>query len=324
MYTFENIVGHNDIKIRLQQSIKKARVSHAYVFVGEKGAGKKTIAYTFAKTLQCINQQENPCSSCISCKTFETLNHPDIIYFTPEKATIGTEDVRDIIKEINLRPNGDYKKIIIIDKCHKLTIAAQNTILKTLEEPTSYSIIIFITESINNFLDTILSRVVVMRLGPVQDEYALSYISNKYQIDDQLASFYVAYARGNIGLLDKLIKDENFINLRKSAINFLIELDEKAINDVFLSYKFIEEHKNLQNDLFDIMQIFLRDCIVLKNNGEVLQKDIKNIIASYIKDIDTSTLIKKFEIVMFARNMLNYNTNFQMTIEIMLLRLRAA
>ena len=94
MYSFEEIVGHKEIIQGLQQGIKNNKISHSYIFDGIEGIGKKTLAYTYAKTLQCLKGAASPCNECASCKSFDSGNHPDVFFIKSEKKSLGVDEIR--------------------------------------------------------------------------------------------------------------------------------------------------------------------------------------------------------------------------------------
>ena len=167
MSTYADIYGHNDIKEHLQKCIELKKVSHAYIFNGGLGAGKKTIAALFAKALQCEEGKAQPCGKCHSCIQADSKNQPDIIWVEHEKVgSIGVDDIREqLIGDIQIKPYHSRYKIYIIDEAEKLTVQAQNTLLKTIEEPPEYGIIILLTTNADIFLQTVLSRCVRIDLS---------------------------------------------------------------------------------------------------------------------------------------------------------------
>ena len=136
MSSFSDIYGYETIKEHMQSAIRLGKVSHAYIINGGLGAGKKMLAGIFAKTLQCENMEEsvNPCNKCHSCIQSDKGNQPDIIWVKHEKpASIGVDDVREqIIADMQIKPYSSRYKIYIIDEAEKLTVAAQNALLKTI------------------------------------------------------------------------------------------------------------------------------------------------------------------------------------------------
>ena len=137
MAGFHEIIGHDDVVNHLQNAIQMGKVSHAYIFNGEVGAGKKMLASAFAMALQCEKHGTDPCMECDSCKRALSKNHPDIITITHEKPnSIGIEDIRiQLIDDVSIKPYTGPYKIYILNEAEKLTLQAQNALLKTIEEP---------------------------------------------------------------------------------------------------------------------------------------------------------------------------------------------
>ena len=170
MSGFQDIPGQEHIKDHFQKAISNKKISHAYILSGESGMGHKLLAEAFALTLLCESGRTVPCLTCHSCKQVLSGNHPDLIYVIHEKpASIGVDDIRKQINDtIMIRPYSSQYKIYIVDEAEKMTIQAQNALLKTIEEPPSYVIIILLTTNQNTFLPTILSRCIQLKLKPLK------------------------------------------------------------------------------------------------------------------------------------------------------------
>ena len=140
--SFKDIIGNNEAKKYLTQSIKNKNISHAYMFIGEEGIGKKLIALEFAKTIMCESNLIEACEKCKSCKIFNSMNHPDFFMIEPEGSNIKIEQIRSIKSKIYEKPIVSSKKVYIINDSQKMTLESQNSLLKILEEPPEYIIII--------------------------------------------------------------------------------------------------------------------------------------------------------------------------------------
>ena len=213
MSTFSDIYGYDTIKEHLQNAIKLDKVSHAYIINGGLGAGKKMIAKIFAKALQCEAEGDNkPCNKCHSCIQTESGNQPDIIWVRHEKpASIGVDDVRDqIISDMLIKPYSSRYKIYIIDEAEKLTVQAQNALLKTIEEPPEYAIIILLTTNADTFLQTILSRCVMLNIRPVKEDIIKNQLTSQYGVGDYEARVAATFSNGNPGKAIKLATSEEF------------------------------------------------------------------------------------------------------------------
>ena len=160
MMGFNNIIGHEEIIGHLKNAIESGKISHSYIFTGEPGSGKKLLAGTFAATLQCEAGGTEPCQKCDSCKKAMGKNHPDIIMVSHEKpGTITIDEIRDqVINDIDIRPYYSPYKIYIIADADLMTPQAQNALLKTIEEPPEYAVILLLTNNIGGLLPTIQSR----------------------------------------------------------------------------------------------------------------------------------------------------------------------
>ena len=155
---FDNIIGNTEAKEYLKKSIRQNNILHSYLFLGTEGIGKQLIAKEFAKKILCFNKVEN--CKCKSCISFDSSNHPDFFPVNTENSeSIKVETVREITEKVYEKPILSEKKVYIINDCDKMTPEAQNCLLKTLEEPPEFTVIILITANENLILNTIKSRI---------------------------------------------------------------------------------------------------------------------------------------------------------------------
>ena len=324
MAGFKNIIGHKREIAHLEQAIKAGKVSHAYIFNGDKGSGKKTLAEAFAMTLQCTSEGDVPCGTCHSCRQAASGNHPDIIYVSHEKPTsIGVEDIRDqLTGDIQIRPyNGKYK-IYIINEAEKMTVQAQNAILKTIEEPPEYAVIILLTSNEQSFLDTIRSRCVVLNLKPVSDEQVKQYLMEQIQVPDYQADICVAFAQGNIGKAVRLASSEDFTAIKASAMSLIRNVGKMEISEIIDFVKDIQEYKITIQDYLDILALWYRDMVYYKAtkdiDGIVFQDELR-IIRETVKRCSYEGVEEVMQAIESAKTRLNANVNFDLTMELLFL-----
>ena len=224
---FEEILGNEMVKDHFKKAIQNHKISHAYILTGEAGMGRKSIANAFAMTLLCEKGGSEPCMICHSCKQVMSGNHPDLIYVTHEKpGSIGVDDVREQINDtIMIRPYSSYYKIYIVDEAEKMTVQAQNALLKTIEEPPSYAVIILITTNQEAFLPTILSRCVQMKLKPLKDFTIKSYLTQNLHIAEKDADIPIPHRTQNAVLGDKF--RPLLYGLRISTLHLRGEISER-------------------------------------------------------------------------------------------------
>ena len=324
MYTFEEIRGNTPLVEQLRRSAASGRSSHAYLFLGGAGAGKRLIANTFAKALQCEGEKR-PCDSCKSCHAFNHGNHPDVIYFQPLKngKTYTIEDVREqLLETVDLKPFQYEKKIYIIEKADTLNIQSQNALLKTLEEPPAHAGFLLLAERAEAFLPTILSRVVVMKIRPLSAETIADYLMQTGHLAEE-SHILSAYAQGRIGQALELVEDEGFREMRQDILGKLEAMPSMSEGDAYLLAKDFEVYKNDLRFL-DIMELWYRDLLTaksLREEGYLIQRDKKDAIFRAAKE-PAALLAKKAAAVRTARMRLAQNANFRLTMEVMLMDLK--
>ncbi|SEW45631.1 DNA polymerase III subunit delta' [[Clostridium] fimetarium] len=327
MNDFSEILGHDKIKEHLQNAIKLNKVSHAYIFNGESGAGKKSLAKVFSKTLQCEAKGDNPCNECHSCKQAESGNQPDIIWVSHEKPTsIGVEDIREqVIGDIQIKPYSSKYKIYIIDEAEKLTLQAQNALLKTIEEPPAYGIIILLTTNADTFLQTILSRCVQLDLKPVRDEVIQNYLIKNYQVPDYQARFAVAFAQGRIGRAVSIVNSKDFMEMKEHALHVLKYSNEMTVSELIDAVKYVNNYKNNINDYIDLMAMWFRDVLIFKSTNDANLLIFKDELTRIKKQAEKSSYEGLEDIIDSmdkAKLRLKANVNFDLTLELMFLTMK--
>lgn len=283
------------------------------------------IANTFAKALQCeLKGWATPCGTCRSCAAFDHGNHPDVIYVRGEKKNLLVDDIREqILETVDLKPYQYEKKIYIIEKADTMNVQAQNALLKTLEEPPAHVIFLLLAERQEVFLQTILSRVVTMKLRPISEADVAAYLVQKAQLSQTDARVYAAYAQGRIGQALELMQDEDFRIMRESVLKTLQALPSMREADAYLLAKEWEIYKNDLRFL-DMIEVWYRDLLAAKSLREeryLIQRDQKEAIFRTAAE-PSEKLAKKVQAVQRARKRLGQNANFRLTLEVLLMDLK--
>lgn len=328
MRRFADIVGQEHLKEHLENAIKMDKVSHAYIINGEKNAGKEFIAKTFAMALQCENRQGiEPCGECHSCKQALSGNHPDIIFITHEKpGTIGVDDIRhQINNDVAIKPYKGPWKIYIMNEGEKMTVQAQNALLKTLEEPPAYAVLLILAANVDSLLPTVLSRCVVLNMKPAKDAQIKKYLMETMEIPDYKADICVAFARGNVGKAKLLANSEEFDKVKEEAIILLKNIREMELNEIVTAIKKINEYKFDVNDYLDILSIWYRDVLLFKAthdaNHLIFREEIQ-----YIRKVADKSAYEGIEKIIDAleksKQRLSANVNFDLTMELLLLTIK--
>ncbi len=324
MLSFSSMIGQEAVKEHLQKSLQSAKISHAYIFYGEKGSGKKSLAELFARTLQCGQGKTEPCNQCISCKQALHYNHPDIIYVQHEKpAIISVDEIRkQVNNSIGIKPYSSDHKVYIIDEAEKMNVQAQNALLKTLEEPPSYAVIILLTSNLEALLQTIRSRCVTLTMKPISDVQIQRYLMKEEKLPDYKAGICAAFARGNVGRAKELATSTEFEELKDETLQLLQQLPDKSLSEVAAFAK-TKADKNANTEAFlELLQMWYRDVLLYKATGNAKQlifgEELSHIKKMALK-ITYEGLNRMLDSIEQARNRLASNVNAELTLEWLLL-----
>ena len=327
MFSFSEIVGHEQIKEHMQAAIRDKKPFHAYLFQGEEGVGKEALARTFAAGLQCQSESaDKPCKECVSCRQMESGNQPDVIWVTREKASLGVDEIREqLCNTMDIKPFSSPYKIYLVPEAEKMTEAAQNALLKTIEEPPEYGIVILMTSNISVLLPTIQSRCLTMEFRPLSTAVVESYVKEHCQVPDYQARASAAFAQGNLGKAMRYAKSEDFIERKDHIISLLRHVEQMDLSEMLAVIKDLGTRKDEVRDYIDLMVLWYRDVLLFKATKDINQLLFQDE-ASYISREASHRSYEKIEEILQAfekaKVRLRANVNFDITMELMLLTLK--
>ena len=328
MFSFKDVVSQEKIIKYFKEAIKNDNISHAYIISGDKGMGKKTIANAFALELTC-EAENKPCLICHSCKQTIAGTNTDIRYIKHEKPNIiSVSEVREqLVKDTATRPFSSKYKIYIIDEANKLTKEAQNAILKTIEEPPSYVIIILLSDNMEVFLDTIKSRCVKLNMEYIKDDVILKYLKNKYDLDDDFLYSLATYARGNIGKAIDIYENPEKRLLYMENLKILREIKKSKMSEIIEFSKILKNREKSIIEFIDFARLWYRDILLLKSaKAYSEEKKLSNIIFKaeykYLSELAREySLVKISEILEtldITVDRINSNVNIDLSIFMLL------
>lgn len=324
---FDDIYGQDHIREHLRAAISSEKISHAYIIEGERYSGKEFIAEVFAEALECQGEGEVPCGECVSCRQAKTRNNPDIIRVTHDKPNvISVDDIRSQINnDVLIRPYAYKKKVYIVNEAEKMNPQAQNALLKTLEEPPEYAVILLLVTNEESLLATIRSRCVVLKMRPVADKIVKKYLMEEVEVPDYKADICVAFARGNLGKARLLARNEEFDNIREDALRLLRNVKNMEINELTKAVKQAMEYKVQIGDYLDIIAVWYRDVLMFKAtndpNGLIFRDEIQ-----YIRKVADTESYEDIENVLEAlekaKRRLAVNVGFELTMELLFMTMQ--
>ena len=222
----EKIQGHQTITEHLEKEILTGGVSHAYLFSGIDGVGKKKTALEFAKALLCMSAEEKPCGHCSVCSQIEHGNHPDVQVITSKQGetTIKIIQVREMISGLSIKPYTGNQRVVIIDGADHMTPEAQNSLLKSLEEPLSYNLFILLTSHPQSILTTIRSRCQSYYFHPLDNDLVAEILKEETEYDKESIQGVLHQAGGSPGMGIYLLENSEIQNERKHCLRDLYSL----------------------------------------------------------------------------------------------------
>jgi DNA polymerase III subunit delta' len=197
--SFSNIKGQEQAIRILQGYMKQGRLKAGMLFIGPEGVGKKMVALTVAKAVNCQEEAEDSCDQCSSCQKIERGQHPDIHILEPEEEGLKIETVRELQRNISLRPYEGRQKVFIINNAHRMTAEASGALLKILEEPPGSTLLILISDKPGLLFKTVISRCKALKFAPLPRNRLQEILQKEFGLDLARAH-YLAYAsEGRLG-----------------------------------------------------------------------------------------------------------------------------
>lgn len=292
--SFSNIIGNEEIKVFLDNLIKTNNVVHSYMFIGPDGIGKVLFAKDFAKMILCQNSNK-ACNHCSSCIKFDSDNHPDFMLIDSEDGkTIKISQIRFLQERISEKPIVSSKKVYIINNSDLMTVEAQNCLLKTLEEPPEYAIIILVLSNENKCLSTIKSRCTKIAFQKLRNSDLTQYANeNNLEINSSLLS-------ASDGSISKLLNLQNNLEAYKQLDNIINAFSKDNIVDIWNNADILYKSKDNINTLLEYL------------NTVFLER---------LKSTKESKYIQSIKIIENTKNKLSNNANYDMCIDNLLLQI---
>lgn len=304
---FNNIIGQDFAKKYLTNSIKKNKINHAYMFEGIDGIGKKKLSQELAKILLDTENVEST---------------PDYINIHPDGNSIKISQIRKLQTDIIVKPHKQYK-IYIINQAESMTIEAQNALLKTLEEPPEYAIIILITSNKESLLDTIKSRCEIIKFLPISIVDLNNYLITK-GIDKNRAQLLSTFARGSIEKAIELSESADFTIMRDEIQTYIEIMIDKDMIDILEISASMEKYKNDSINVLDMLINYFRDMMLLKEKVDksmIINIDKITFIQNMSKKITYSQVSKIIDIIEDTKKKIRSNCNFNISIQVMALNI---
>ncbi len=342
MGEYTGILGREDFKKHMRDVIAKDKLAHAYIFNGEEGIGKRTLAKILAKTIDCDSLREKidagnaaendvvACEKCHSCIQTQSDNNPDIIFISPEedKKNISVDDIRKkLVEDVVIKPYKAKYKIYIIDRADTMTVEAQNAMLKTLEEPPVYAIIILLTSSEEKLLTTIRSRCESYEIPAVDKRIVEAYLKSHFpEIGEEKLKFAVDFADGRIGKGICVLRDEEFQRVKDIFIEMMVNVQSLSMNEINKYIRSLSQFKDTEMDaFFELMELWFKDILLFETTRDangVMFKDYLPTIDKQSQNLTYGELDEISKAIEKAKLRLKAAVSFDIALQMLFMTIR--
>ena len=325
-FNWSAILGNAGKIKQIREMIQAGQFPNAVIFSGLEGIGKKKIAKLTAMSLLCEAEDNKPCGKCSACRAFMADSHPDYYHMEPDRSKanpiIKIDQVRALQREVSLMPVMSNLRMVIIDDAELMNSAAQNCLLKTIEEPSGLSKFILITSNRSRLLMTLLSRCMIinferLRETNIEKELERRGIANAAEI--------AVIASGSIGQALKLAENDG-LKIREDTLKFLELLSNMTIEDIFIKGQSIsaQTRENFRNWIIHFQKI-LRDVLIVNTDVEhdyYYNRDLKDKLSRLRNRFNDAAVFIMLQEAAEIQRRLSSNANLELLIESFFIRIK--
>lgn len=311
---FSDFVGLGSEIEQLMRSVRTGRISHAYLIAGARGSGKRTLANLLVQALFCTGE-EKPCSACPACKRFLSGNHPDVRTVRAKGKSISVEEIRNLIDYLSNKPyEGGYHAVVVED-ADRMTVSAQNALLKTLESPAGDTVFFLLTDAPSSLLSTVRSRCVPVRM-PVLSREMCREVLLRHGVSPEQTDMLAGYAMGSVGRALEAVEDDAVFALRDRVLRSAKAL--RGPESVRQAAEPLAEEKDRSDAVLNFLELLAGDRMAIQNGAEpqaFSQDELRDV------SLDGAKLMRE---VMLVRRECNSNVSWQFALERMYFSLAGA
>ncbi|MCR8636086.1 MULTISPECIES: DNA polymerase III subunit delta' [Paenibacillus] len=322
--SFQSIPGQDRVKRILQNSLRTDKVSHAYIFTGPSGTGRRQMALAFAQALYCQVLPDDACGECLDCRKVEHGNHPDLHWVKPDGASIKIEQIRELQKQFSYRAVASGLKMYVLENADTMTVQAANSLLKFLEEPTSRVVAILITDNGQALLPTIRSRSQWVPFAPLNRQLMVAALQSEGH-SSVLIQAAVRLAAGTDAARE-LIQGNGFAEIR----NLVIQLTKESLTRLptamlTAQQKMAKSELSDQLPMFmDMLILWLKDMVRLSlgDRNDLVYADQTEWMAGQSLSYDMKHWVTCLDQAIELQKRLRFHANPQLVLEKMLMQLK--
>jgi DNA polymerase-3 subunit delta' len=319
---FDEIYGQEQIIQTICSSLRSGTTSHAYLFYGPDGIGKKKLAAAFVRALNCSHIRDDFCGQCLSCKKIASGTHPDIHWIVPDGKSVKIDQIRQLKKKVSLKPHEARRQVFILDVTGMITPEAANSLLKVLEEPPPATVFILLCENPGSLPPTIVSRCQLFPLQRLDRESMGKLLDMLPGADLSSKERLLTLAEGIPGRALSMADMSPWLELYKEAADVLLALSEGDGAGMLAGR--LAGKENL-TEILDMLLALLRDLLVMQSTGEqslLLYQEHMDVINKFTDTWHEEATIKGIKEIITLQKTIRSPVNVRLALELTLRRMK--
>ena len=315
------VIGHNWAVAQVVRSLKNDRVRHAYLITGPASIGKTTFAKAFAQAINCLSDTTRPCGVCRACQLIAHGTHADVRIIQAEGNTLKIEQIRDMQRQLSLRPVEARRRVIILRRFDQASTQAMDALLKTLEEPAPYVMLILTADTADTLLPTIKSRCQPLALRALPAPIIRRALEEHFKVEPEHAALLSQLSGGRIGWAIRAAGDESLLTER----NELLDLLEKAITmprfDRFAVAETLSKDKATVQTMLELWLTYWRDVLLLCYNATtpLTNRDRRHTIQQISVGVKGDDVERIITAIQRTALYVDQNVNVRLALEVLML-----
>ncbi len=334
------VIGQDRILSLLDYSLKTNTIAHAYLLVGPRHVGKRTLAFNLAQALNC-DGPELPCGQCRSCQRILEGKHADVISISmnskiesavtsnslEHKTEIGIKDMLELQRMANLPPYEGKYKVFIIDDAEYLSTEAANSLLKILEEPPQRIAWLLLASEEERLLPTIISRCQRLELKPVPSERVQEILISSYDVDADKAKLLTQLCHGRLGWALSALANDDILEQRSQRIVKLFSLLPAGLEQRFAYAQELasqlSQNRRAGAEIIEIWLDWWRDLMLIKGGCReaIINVDYDRTLEEQARGLSLSEIERFLANLCLLREEISKNVNPRLALEWLMLNL---
>ncbi|KAB0666689.1 DNA polymerase III subunit delta' [Oryzomonas japonica] len=319
---FADIIGHERVVEVFRRALRSGKTSHSYLFEGPAGCGRKTTARALVQAIFCTEREDDACGVCASCRKVAADSHADIHYIEPDGQFIKIEQVRELQRDLSMRPYEAPRKACIIESAERFNPSAGNSLLKTLEEPPGNAIIILLTENAGMLLPTIRSRCQLIRFSALSTEN-VRLLLEQHGMAPETAELLAPMSGGSIQRAQELDND-TLSNRKDTLLARLSALDRNRIATIFDASEELGTSRDETLETLDMLISFMQDTAHLAaGSSAIVNAAVRPALEGFAAKWPLQRTLQILEDSMETRRAVQRNANSKLALDRLFMRIAA-